>query len=401
MKAKRFFGVLLVCFCISSLNAQITIMDNVINEKIVTKPEPFDSLSNVMMQKDPIQYKKYIGYKLYSLPLSNKFECEDKDCNYYALDFRYKSGTVKKIRIPISPYRVTTDVYNATFSAKAHRENGLYTPYESIQNTYFTILDVEISGPFEEGVFSSLEDWNNKGDFSPDFWVLRFTLKNETSGEDLYWIINGMDLSKTTLFLVPYFEKMQKLYKGKNVVSMTNLNKLVEITSGEEIAIKSEEVWKCYDVTFVNLKDAKWVKPYLFLEKDGKKVKVEFSDFTKKNYDGQQTFVLESDYNEMIAQKQRAADERRKIEEEKKRLEEIARQERNRNIMQKFGNEMGTLICEGKVCLQMNKEMCQAAWGEPISINSTIIEGKVFEQWVYGWKTYLYFENDILKTIQN
>ena len=103
----------------------------------------------------------------------------------------------------------------------------------------------------------------------------------------------------------------------------------------------------------------------------------------------------------MIAQKQRAADERRKIEEEKKRLEEIARQERNRNIMQKFGNEMGTLICEGKVCLQMNKEMCQAAWGEPISINSTIIEGKVFEQWVYGWKTYLYFENDILKTIQN
>ena len=62
---------------------------------------------------------------------------------------------------------------------------------------------------------------------------------------------------------------------------------------------------------------------------------------------------------------------------------------------------MGGLICEGTVCLKMTKEMCVDAWGEPLYINSTIVNGLVHEQWVYGWHTYLYFDNNVLTGIQN
>ena len=49
----------------------------------------------------------------------------------------------------------------------------------------------------------------------------------------------------------------------------------------------------------------------------------------------------------------------------------------------------------------MNKEMCRQSWGEPLDINRTIVKGLTHEQWVYGYGTYLYFNNDILTTIQD
>jgi hypothetical protein len=62
---------------------------------------------------------------------------------------------------------------------------------------------------------------------------------------------------------------------------------------------------------------------------------------------------------------------------------------------------MGTYIADGKVVLGMNKEMCSSAWGSPIDINRRIVRGLTHEQWVYGWGTYLYFENGVLTAIQD
>ncbi len=48
---------------------------------------------------------------------------------------------------------------------------------------------------------------------------------------------------------------------------------------------------------------------------------------------------------------------------------------------------------EGQACL---------AWGKPSGVNRTTTQTKVYEQWVYGsGRSYLYFENGILTTIQN
>ena len=46
-------------------------------------------------------------------------------------------------------------------------------------------------------------------------------------------------------------------------------------------------------------------------------------------------------------------------------------------------------------------EVLASSWGKPQSINTTTtVRGKK-EQWVYGTKSYLYFENDTLVAIQN
>lgn len=74
---------------------------------------------------------------------------------------------------------------------------------------------------------------------------------------------------------------------------------------------------------------------------------------------------------------------------------------RKKKIISKYGKELGSLIFAGKVRIGMTKEMCIASWGEPYDINKTITSGAIREQWVYSLKSYLYFENGTLTTIQN
>lgn len=461
---KQLILICLVGLCANILNAQITILDEDVQERIVSKPKAFDSLSNLSYQKDPVQYKQYIGYKLYCLPISRKnisaalsvssiqTELKSKESHEMVLPhpsysetdqgklFVYLATTKPNERqsgkIPdadisklkgevLKQYKekeenyekkfiVSTNIYKAVSMGSVSdlprsdiqnsAKRDIYTPYDSIQNTYFTILDIEISR-YKDKQFMPLQDWDNRHN---GISYLRFTLKNETTGEELYWIHwNDRDISEQAMFLVPYFEKMQKLYKGHNVVPTKKIESLADVNTGEQVIIQPKEVWRCYDVTFVNLKDRKYIQPRILLEKNGTRVMIPFEDFTKKcrgiftEEDNLflPTFILEQEYNDIIAEKQRAEEERQRIAEEKQRQEELARQERNKQIMQKYGSKYGKLICEGKVCLKMTKEMCIEAWGEPNYINSTIVSGLVHEQWVY-WGSYLYFDNGVLTGIQ-
>jgi len=411
---KQTLLICILCLCSISLNAQITVMNEDVQEKIIAKPQAFDSLSNITHQSNPIQYKKYIGYKLYCLPFSNKNTSEKSDFRVHTLD-KFKYMSKKKFEIPhgkfVSPlnkkgFIIETDIYRPSYSGEISNippdkpEWFIYTPYDSIQNTYFTILNIETAAE-EKGTFYSVEKNLSSHKY------LRFTLRNETTGENLYWITPYIKFE--FMFLVPYFEKMQKTYKGQNVVPTKKIENLADIKTGEKINIQPGEVWQCYDVTFVNLASQIFIAPYCFLEKDGKKVKISFSDFTAESnvqfvtdsYVLRPAFILEQTYNNLVAEKQRTIEERQRIEEEKRHQEEIARQEREKRLIQKYGNQYGKLIFEGKVCLKMTKEMCTEAWGEPHYINSTIIDGLVCEQWVYGLGTYLYFDNGILRAIQN
>lgn len=424
---KQTLLIFFLCLCVNLLNAQITVMEENVQERIIAKPQAFDSLSNLSYHDEPIQYKKYIGYKLFCLPFSNKYSNVPSNILWNSWD-KFKCKEPKKCTILIKSkgstglgfnskatkthtvkQTVTTDIYKPTVDGySVPNETNMYTPYDSVQNTYFTILNIEGERDLRE--FVSLDEFGGKRDRPGK---LRFTLRNETTGEELYWIRqNTMEEHQylsNIMFLVPYFEKMQKKYKGKNVVSTTSLNQLVNINTGVAVDIQPSEVWFCYDVTFVNLKNKMFIEPFCLLEKDGNKVMVPFYLFTKKCYGifskedhiERPTFMLEQDFNEIVEERKQAAEERQRKEEEKKQAEELARQERNKQIMQKYGNKYGSLICEGKVCLNMTKEMCEESWGIPLSINSTIVSGKTLEQWVYGWQTYLYFDNGILKAIQN
>jgi len=58
-------------------------------------------------------------------------------------------------------------------------------------------------------------------------------------------------------------------------------------------------------------------------------------------------------------------------------------------------------IQNGKVKIGMTKQECELSWGKPKNINKTTIASGNSEQWVYGSSSYLYFENHLLKAIQN
>ena len=49
----------------------------------------------------------------------------------------------------------------------------------------------------------------------------------------------------------------------------------------------------------------------------------------------------------------------------------------------------------------MTAEQARMSWGKPKEINKTITGNVKHEQWVYGSGSYLYFDNGILRSIQN
>lgn len=54
------------------------------------------------------------------------------------------------------------------------------------------------------------------------------------------------------------------------------------------------------------------------------------------------------------------------------------------------------------ISIGMNREdVLASSWGKPDSVNRTTTSNTTSEQWVYGGRNYLYFENGKLSTIQN
>ena len=70
-----------------------------------------------------------------------------------------------------------------------------------------------------------------------------------------------------------------------------------------------------------------------------------------------------------------------------------------KSMITKYGKANGTLIIQGKVKIGFTKKMCEESWGKPSDINKASGSWGVHEQWVYGYGSYLYFENGRLTSI--
>lgn len=65
-------------------------------------------------------------------------------------------------------------------------------------------------------------------------------------------------------------------------------------------------------------------------------------------------------------------------------------------------NEDCNIIAKGEIAIGMDADQVIAAWGKPYQVNKTTTGTSTHEQWVmhqHG-STYLYFDNGILRTIQ-
>ncbi|MGD9994254.1 MAG: hypothetical protein AB7S69_13245 [Salinivirgaceae bacterium] len=429
-------------------NAQITIREEKIVEKPVLKPQEFDSLSNFVEQKQPINYKKYIGYKLFFLPTSENKTYSGTGIN--CINFLYSNKTNYLIKNRVVPFESilsnqimvsqlgnvnklrgkSLEKYNAAvdeYNLGVKEETNIYQPifyYEktdmstgsiygnvgtnpdSVENQYFTIIDIK--GKYLEKEYKRLEDIEIPEHKYSNWYrsvSLKISLKNESNNDTLFWILKrARDINKSPFFLVPYFEKLKDLVLNQNFVVKTNvaLENLVDVNTGELINIAHGEVWKCTDISFANSNDF-YLTPYYFLKNGDREIKIKLGIGELNKH-----FLFETDYIKHNLEKQKKADEKQKENEEKKRikqeqyeLEQQLRIKFRNDCIIKWGKEMGNYIADEKVIIGMNMEMCRTAWGKPIDINRTIVRELAIEQWVYGWGTYLYFKNGILEGIQN
>lgn len=440
MNKRIIFLMVLIGFSIYSINAQITIRKNDVVERPVFKPKQFDSLTNIVMQKPPIEYKKYIGYKLFFLPKSKKYKPKySSDNKERIIDFLFSNDTIQIRKEGKIPFKETTmgKIYlnaskrghSKTYNEKKKNyedidkeKTNIYKPHfyhsktdktdgkiygkigtypDSVYGRYFSILNIEGKEAYPSKEYKKLDDIDIEDSKSSQL-SLKITLRNEENQDVLYWIVDQARFIGNPFFLVPYFEKQREIYLNKNVVlrypdrTNTNLKNLIDVNTGEAINIKYGEVWTCSDISFIESKDSYYLKCFYFLKKGDKEVKIGLESKLLREY-----FMLETEFKQQKIEKQRKEEERKKEEEERQKIVEQERITFKKECIAKWGQKMGGYIADGKVLLGMNKKMCIVAWGKPININRTMVSGLISEQWVYGWGTYLYFNNGKLTAIQD
>ena len=412
----------------SNLNAQITIRENNIIEKAVLKPRTFDSLSNISMQKRFIDYKQFIGYKLFFLPTSKKFKSDYVERINF-LTTKNSKEIVKSGKIPFEEVHLysrytnmklkgiqleqyegwkkkyenidkeETNIYEPQFyHSKTDPTDGkisgeIGTLLEKVEGKYFTILDIVIK-PYSEKEYLKLEDIEE--DELEWRVAVKVTLKNNETNDTIQWNIKqAREINRHPFYLTSYFEKRQKLHLHKNLVAMKDIENLIDVNTGEIVNIKKGQKWNCSEISFTDSKKSKYIMPFYFLKNGTNEINIDLEEIDNEK------FITEEEFNRIELEKKKKEEQKIKEEQERVKKEQENIKQHKNYCLNKFGQKLGSYIADNKVIIGMTKEMCETSWGMPIDINRTILRGLTHEQWVYGWATYLYFDNGILTTIQD
>lgn len=428
MKTVLFLLLLISNFVYS----QITIRNESLVEKPYYKPKSFDSLSNIKEQKRFIDYKQYLGYKLYLKPKSTKFtpsQTDKKFIDYLTTDKEtslkkpgkipfndiiiYKafnggkglSGAAKdQYQRALKQYedldKLNTNIYLPEFiSVKTDPTDGVIYGYAAtkqseVESKYFTILEIEGRDKYsQDKKFKKLEDLPS--DLSTQTAELRIKLKKDQTNDTLYWNVNeARNFGNNPFILVPYFEKAKKDFVGQNLVATKSLSNLVNSKTGDIVNIEQNQKWFCEDLSLTDTNKVKYLKPLYYLTNQNNTIVLDIEQLRS-------SFITEAQYDKIQEEKKLAEAEKIKQEKEEEQ-KRIAEDKKNRQLyINKYGAKFGSLIADNKVAIGMNMEMCRLAWGEPLDINRITMKGYAHEQWVYGFGTYLYFNNGVLSTIQD
>ncbi len=419
----KLFLIISILFFSNSkfLFSQITTLDlgpKKTEEKIILKPEPYDSLTNWVTYKRIPDYKRYIGLNIY-LPLFNDL---DKYGDKYLTIINVLYGdTINKLLSDwglkdIKPWKEV--IYD-------NCPKGLLD----------TIPDYK--------VYSKMGRYYN-----PE---VIFVLRSDTNNESYYC---SFDLIKHFI-LVPYFVKQKLLYENKYLIFDDKVEKEVFYNCELEThGIKCEEVyendkgvkvakskrvrvlrgskWLCTDVTLLKMSQAYskeyWesIKNYygeykynsnaysLFYILKGtngetiafSKIKPLEGEFKRIQNDSvycdlynNNGFILESDYLKRKIESEMQAKQLVIKQQQEKQIEKQKFEKWREDCINKFGLQNGELISKNKVNIGMTKEMCKYAWGSPLWSDKTTTEIGTYEIWYYWLGYKLHFVNGILKRI--
>lgn len=332
----------LVLLVLPNLFAQITLRDKNTINKINVKPIKFDSLSKISFQKKVIDYKKYIGQKLYFAPTSKKYTTHKTEIINYLTTTKsipiVKSGKIpfeklyfyseykdEKLKlIPFEKYenwkkdyeeidKAITNIYEPKFYhektdatyGKIYGEFG--TLPEKVEGKYFTILDIKAK-TFYGKEFLKLEE--TKIEELVDKIALKVSLKNEETNDTIYWNIDPVKNIKNYPFhLTSYLEKRLQLHLNKNLVAVKKINNGIDINTGEIINITKGQKWYCSGIRFTDTTKSTHSTPLYFLRNGKNKIQIDLEEVTNES------FITEEDYNEIEIQKKKAEKNKKSIKE--------------------------------------------------------------------------------------
>ena len=308
---------------------------------------PYDSLSNIKPNYElptDAQFKHLIGQKLLYL------------------------GSDK-----------TNDNYHSDFYNETKKD---YVKNSKMIGHYFTIIDIKSKDQFSVKM---------DGD-TTSVYLLKIDLL-------------GKDRNKECV-IVGYYEKMREKYENKDLVFIEDdydyneYDGLINSTTRKRnYNIDGHSIWHCSQVSVFQEEDPyrkiKGNRVVLILENEKYGQHFTFAENGSSYHSSWEErelkkFKLKEDYNKIQAQKKAAA-----------ALAAKKRAERKQNLINRYGQDLGTKIADGIVKVGMTKEQCKEAWGEPVNINRTTTASGTHEQWVYEGGSYLYFDGNILTTIQN
>lgn len=361
---KRIFILLIIFSCLENAMAQIKIAKFPEKEKkevIFT----YDSLTNIEYNKNGDNFnrlKHLVGQKITSISSSNV---------YHSMEV-YVDGQELILRS-----NVAKELDGKTFIIDSIKGNQFYVTCEENTSKH-----------------------------------LKIVITDDVYHIDYAWVCHG------------YFEKMKSLYLGRELVYIHNDQdynldesytryRFMDYNTKRNLTkkIPCNSIWKCTDVLVIDKEDNKvlWGFPdyenrvILNIENEqyGKYYIFASELIERKSNDKSDMYFMsmEDFHKHQAVQNQLRTAAKAKAAKAAEEAEKRAKERRD-NIIAKYGDQIGSLILQGRVIVGMTKEQCIDALGHPTRINRTVTATMVHEQWVYSSK-YLYFDNDKLVAIQD
>lgn len=365
---------------------------------------------------DEVQLNVPVYDSLYNITFPDRmFEVLDANRNRYdkaTLEKMAKEYLLPFIGQKIYIYPITEEYCNDFYEKYGYKLN--IKSKNKHRGKYYTLVDIPEIGLSEyEGKYTVryiyLQLVDDKGK--------KIKGENVSNGilESYMWDFNER---LGDYLCVGYYEKLKEIMIGKWYIAKGRGPKARPLDG------QSEVLWghfyQCVDIAVVQ-NDMHYELDLFLRDRNGVTL------MTAATSENLSLLQEESAYNDSIRiEREKEAERIRqnqiRMEEERIRREEVARQkaiqdsiqqvndsiqlaQRKTKIIKKYGKYYGNLILEGKVVRGMTKEMCKESWGEPDDINVSIGSWGRHEQWVYEHKymsdSYLYFENGKLTTIQN
>ncbi len=356
---------LIIYFLVFSLlcSAQITTRE-IVSVEEVSKPILYDSSYFGYTAPRPETIKQYIGQEIYLLPISSD-----------------------------NPYKVYEDFYYKPF---IDWDNPYVVEYDNFKNQSIIIIDAGFVSTYGGGL--------------SDQWYLKLLINTK---DTIYYVApyqiyayNG--IAKLPFIMNAFIEKSRRIFMNSTLIVKKEFS-TSDINNGENLILREGEKWICVDVTLLNISNAQsknytpltyYMLSLILRNPKGNEV---FVNYAKEYYNDFLIFgiyirpTIDQFYTvEQLENIQLAEEEKIKLEQENEETIELQKQ----TNIREYGNQFGKLINDHKVIIGMTKDMCELSWEKPLMIDKITTSDGSYEVWQYDYKTFLYFENNILKIIK-